>query len=198
MFTISLKITKRQIIAAGAAFVLAFAGGIWARAAFAQLRGTPAQSNGVVKVNKAPGKTGEQRVAFLGSFGWEAQPEEAEILEVLIPKEFDDVLDNYNAIQKAQGCDLRKYAGKRCKRYSYIITNYPGQSENVRANILIYKDKVIGGDICSLELDGFMHGFAGGEAASDNRGDAPSEKAPADGSSMGSDAKPGEKAVPNS
>lgn len=176
MFTISLKITKRQIIAAGAAFVVAFAGGIWARAAFAQLRGTPAQSNGVVKVNKAPAKTGEQRIAFLASFGWEVQPEEAEILEVLVPKEFDDVLENYNAIQKSQGCDLKKYAGKRCKRYSYTVNNYPGQTENVRANILTYKDKVIGGDICSLELEGFMYGFAG---ASGNSGSGTSQTSPA-------------------
>lgn len=183
MFTISLKITKRQIIAAGAAFVVAFAGGIWAKAAFAQLRGTPAQSNGVVKVNKAPAKTGEQRIAFLASFGWEVQPEEAEILEVLVPKEFDDVLENYNTIQKNQGCDLKKYAGKRCKRYSYTITNYPGQTENVRANILTYKDKVIGGDICSLELEGFMYGFAGasGGAAGTSPESAHSESAPQTG-----------------
>lgn len=187
MFTVSLKITKRQIIAAGAAFVLAFAGGIWARAAFSQLRGAPAKSDAVVKVNKAAAKTGEQRLKFLASFGWEAQPEEAEILEVLIPKEFDDVMENYNAIQKSQGCDLKKYAGKRCKRYSYAVTNYPGQSENVRANILTYKDKVIGGDICSLELDGFMFGFAGGGTAApvppSPSSSAPSSSAP--GSSSG-------------
>ena len=161
MFTISLKITKRQIIAAGASFVLAFAGGIWARAAFTQLRGTPAQSSHVVKINKAAGKTAEQRIELLGAFGWEVQPEEAEIVEVLIPKEFDDVLEEYNAIQKAQGCDLKKYCGKRCKRYSYTVLNYPGQTENIQANILTYKDKIIGGDICSLELDGFMYGLAG-------------------------------------
>ena len=76
-----------------------------------------------------------------------------------IPKEFDDVFTNYNAIQKTQGCNLEKYAGKRCKRYTYVVTNYPGQTDNVRANILVYKDKVIGGDVCSLELGGFMHGF---------------------------------------
>ena len=61
---------------------------------------------------------------------------------------------------RQQGCDLSKYAGKRCKRYTYVIENYPGQAEGVRANILVYKNKVIGGDVCSVELDGFMHGFA--------------------------------------
>lgn len=93
------------------------------------------------------------------SFGWQVEPEADEVVEVQIPKEFDDVFTNYNAIQKTQGCNLEKYAGKRCKRYTYVVTNYPGQTDNVRANILVYKDKVIGGDVCSLELGGFMHGF---------------------------------------
>ena len=79
---------------------------------------------------------------------------------MLIPKEMDDVFSNYNEIQKAQGCDLTKYAGKRCKRYTYIVNNYPDQPENIRANIVTYKNKIIGGDVCSIELNGFMHGFA--------------------------------------
>lgn len=163
MFTISLRITKRQIIAAGAAFAIAFAGGIWAKAAFTQLRGTPAQSSAVVKVNKEAGATNEERIAFLKTFGWEVESQEEEILEILIPKEFDETVEMYNELQKEQGCDLSKYARKRCKRYTYVVKNYPGQKDNVRANILTYKDKIIGGDICSLEMDGFMHGFAGSE-----------------------------------
>ncbi len=55
---------------------------------------------------------------------------------------------------------MTKYAGKRCKRYSYSVLNYPEEPEDVRANILVYNGKIIGGDVCSLKLDGFMHGFA--------------------------------------
>lgn len=159
MFTISVKITKRQILAAGAAFVLAFAGGVWAKAALSELRGEAVESSASVHVEKMQGKTQEQRIAFLESFGWEVEAEESEIVEVVVPKEFDDVMKQYNELQKKQGCNLEKYAGKRCKRYTYVITNYPGQTEHIRANILIYNGKIIGGDICSLELEGFMHGF---------------------------------------
>ena len=125
MFTISFRVTKRQVAAAAAVFVLSLVGGVWGRAAISEL----------------------------------VEPEADEVVEVQIPKEFDDVFTNYNAIQKTQGCNLEKYAGKRCKRYTYVVTNYPGQTDNVRANILVYKDRVIGGDVCSLELGGFMHGF---------------------------------------
>lgn len=160
MFSISIKITKRQVLAAGAAFVLAFAGGIWAKAALSELRGEAVESGSVVKIEKTPGKTNDQRVAFLESFGWEIEQEEAEIVEVLIPKEFDEVITKYNEIQKDQGCDLSKYAGKRCKRYTYVINNYPEMPDNIRANLIVYNGKIIGGDVCSITLDGFMQGFA--------------------------------------
>lgn len=40
--------------------------------------------------------------------------------------------------------------------------NYPGYEGadgTVQANILVYEGAVIGGDVCSTELDGFMQGF---------------------------------------
>ena len=103
--------------------------------------------------------TNGERIEYLKSFGWTVTEEACEIVEVAIPTEFGDVYQNYNAIQKEQGFDLTAYRGKRVKRYSYEVTNYPNQQENVRANLLVYNNQIIGGDVCSLELDGFMHGF---------------------------------------
>lgn len=108
-------------------------------------------------------KTNEERIAFLSSFGWKPSEEPIEIVEVIIPSEFTDVYENYNEIQKQQGYDLTKFKSKRVKRYTYAITNYPGQEEKapgtIRANLLVYDSKIIGGDVCSVELAGFMHGF---------------------------------------
>lgn len=101
-----------------------------------------------------------QRIEYLKSFGWEVEEEACEIIEVIIPNEFNDVYNNYNKIQKLQGFNLEEYKGKAVKRYTYKVLNYPGKPENIRANILLYGNKIIGGDICSIELDGFMHGFA--------------------------------------
>lgn len=107
----------------------------------------------------------DSRIAFLTGFGWDVGSEPLESQEVLIPKEWDDVFTQYNDMQKAQGFDLAKHKGKRVMRYTYEIKNYPGGPENVRANILIYKNTVIGGDVESPSLDGFMHGFAKPDAA---------------------------------
>ena len=52
-----------------------------------------------------------------------------------------------------------KYKGIRAKKYTYHVKNYPDTQEDVIANLLIYNNKVIGGDISSTALDGFTHGF---------------------------------------
>ncbi len=101
------------------------------------------------------------RIAFLQSYGWEVSQEPCETVEVVIPEEFGDVYENYNAIQLAQGFDLRDYRGKQVRRYTYEVLNYPQQKEYIRANLLLYRGEIIGGDICSIYAkNGFMHGFA--------------------------------------
>ena len=102
-----------------------------------------------------------QILTFISTFGWEVDEEPDEVREVIIPAEFDDVYNNYNAIQLKQGYDLQKYAGERVKRWTYTIKNYPEyvDQECIKINILVYKGEVIGGDVCSVRLDGFMHGF---------------------------------------
>ena len=106
-------------------------------------------------------RTNEDRIRFLEAWGWKVEAEPAESREVMIPAEFDDVYARYNELQQAQGLDLTKYAGKTVQRYTYRVTNYPGQTENVLANLLVCKNRVVGADICSAEYRGFMHGLAG-------------------------------------
>ncbi len=99
---------------------------------------------------------------FISDFGWEVNPEPDEIREVIIPSQFDEVYENYNQIQLKQGYDLKEYSGERAKSWTFTVLNYPGfeDEEYIKINILIYNGKVIGGDVCSVKLDGFMHGFA--------------------------------------
>lgn len=104
-------------------------------------------------------ETNDQRVAFLEYFGWKIVTDPTEVAEVVIPNEFDDVYQNYNAIQKQQGMDLERYKGKTVQRYVYLVTNYPDGKTNVFAHLLICDNIIVGGDIASSELDGFMHGF---------------------------------------
>ena len=99
------------------------------------------------------------RIAFLDSFGWQVEEEPFEIIEIVIPTQFDAVYEEYNTLQKQQGYDLTRYRGKAVRRYTYRVLNYPDYSEDVFANLLIYQDQIIAGDISSVSLYGFMHGL---------------------------------------
>lgn len=105
--------------------------------------------------------TAEERMAYLSQFGWSVEPDPVEVTEVIIPETFDETYTNYNELQKTQGFDLSLYAAKRVKRWTYRVTNYPGYEGKacIQATLLVYDGQVIGGDVCSVELDGFMHGF---------------------------------------
>lgn len=104
-------------------------------------------------------KTNEDRIAFLAQFGWEVGAEPIESTTVTIPKEFDKVFAAYNELQRAQGLDLTEYGGRTVERYTYTVTNYDGYEGTVLANLLISRGRVIGGDICSADSAGFLHGF---------------------------------------
>ena len=102
----------------------------------------------------------QTRVDFLNRLGWQVGSYAAEVAEVVIPLEFDEVYQNYNQIQQEQGFDLTQYAGRQVKRYSYEVFNHPSGDQYVRANLLVYREKLVAGDVCSLQLNGFMHGLA--------------------------------------
>ena len=104
--------------------------------------------------------TNEERVAFLASFGWSVEEEPMDVREVIIPAEFSDVYSAYNDMQCAQGFDLKPYAGEKCTQYRYIVTNYPETDGTVLATLLLFGDRIIGGDLASDAANGFMHGFA--------------------------------------
>jgi len=104
-------------------------------------------------------KTADDRVGFLRSLGIEVEAEPLEDVEVTVPAEFDKIYKSYNELQLEQGFDLTKYHRKKVKRYTYKVTNYSGYDGEVLASILIYKNRVIGGDVCSADVNGFIHGL---------------------------------------
>ena len=162
MFVLSVKTGKRKIIAVLAAVLVI----VTAAVAAAKLnRAAPTARNEGGKYSLAAG-TNEERIAFFKQFGWEVKPEPVVASEVKIPQTFDDVYVQYNNIQQEQGLDLTPYAGKTCKQWVYEITNYPEQ-ETMRGTILVYDGRVVGGDLCTPALDGFMTGFSGQISSSD-------------------------------
>ena len=147
MFVLSIQAKKKWGIAAVAAGVL-----LLALLVIPRLQ--PELSGGI------PGETSSQRVTFLAQYGWEVDEEPVEIRDVTIPEELDQVYEEYNKVQKAEGMDLAKIEEKTCRQWIYQVNNYPEEG-TVRATVLVYEGQIIGGDISSTELDGFLCGFAG-------------------------------------
>lgn len=115
--------------------------------------------SGNIKIDYSGIKTEEDRIEFLRQFGWEVKPEAVESVEITIPERFDKIFTAYNEMQKRQGLDLSKYKKKNVQRYTYEITNYDGYDGVVYANIIVYRNKVIAGDVCSADVKGFVHGL---------------------------------------
>ena len=104
-------------------------------------------------------KSNEDRINFAKQFGWDVDPQALNEQEVQIPKEFDKIFSAYNEIQRRQGLDLSSFKKKSVMRYTYAIKNYPNYDGEVYINILVYRNTVIGGDVCSADVNGFVHGF---------------------------------------
>ena len=100
-------------------------------------------------------KSNEDRISFLASLGWEVEPVPILEQEICLPKDFPDVLTQYNELQRQQGFDLEKYAGKKVTLYSYRVTNHP-DAEEADASIYVYRSRIIGGDVHSTSFTGFM------------------------------------------
>ena len=156
MFVISVKTGKRKIVAVLAAVLVV----VTAAVVVVKLaHSAPAADSGNKKYSLAA-STNEQRIAFFKQFGWEVKAQPVADGEVAIPQKFDDVYVKYNNIQQEQGLDLTPYAGKTCHQWVYEVTNFPEQ-EIMRGTLLVYNGAVVGGDLCTPALDGFMTGFDG-------------------------------------
>ena len=101
-------------------------------------------------------KSNQDRIDYLSAYGWQVSDEPVATQELLIPEEMDDSYTEYLTLQNEQGFDLQKYAGKRVKRYTYDLLNYPG-GVKAQAHLLLYKNRVIAGEVLG---EGFLHGLA--------------------------------------
>ncbi len=155
MFIVTAKLRPRRILLGAVAVVLVI-GSIITLSGLVDMRRAQETS---ARSNPKGVKTNEDRIAFLESYGWEVTSEPIAVEELLIPDEFNETYDEYLTLQSAQGFDLTAYTGKRVKRYAYEIINYPSGETGVQAGLLIYKNTVIGGEVLSSKLDGFIHGL---------------------------------------
>lgn len=93
---------------------------------------------------------------YLRDLGYEVSDSYSES-NITIPDEFDAVYENYNALQTECGFDLSSFHGAKCSVYTYDIYNHPFGT--CRANLIVHDGKIIGGDISSVNIAGFMTGL---------------------------------------
>ena len=106
----------------------------------------------------ASGETDTNNIVFLKGYGWEVRTKSVEKEDIIIPKPYDRVSENYNDIQLKAGLDLRPYMGMKGVRYTYIVENYPKDvGEEVRANVICINNEPVGGDIMTVSIRGFIH-----------------------------------------
>lgn len=103
----------------------------------------------------------EKNIDFLESYGWRVDENHIEKEALKIPDIFDEVYNNYNALQKLSGLDLSDYKGKDAIRYTYIVKNFPHKTDQaVRANVLCVDQNPVAGDIMTVKIDGFMYSLS--------------------------------------
>lgn len=105
--------------------------------------------------------TDEEAAAFLRGYGWEAEIPAVESVTVILPERFDAVYRRYNRLQNDVGLELASYAGKQVLRRTYALKERAPSGEALYANLLLYENRVIAGDIMSVGLDGVMDSLAG-------------------------------------
>lgn len=149
MFIWTAKLNKRKI-------VLTLAAVICAAAAAATLLGSRGEAVSAAVSPKGI-KTEEDRVAYLQEWGWQVSPQATLVEELELPEEFGPEYTQYIELQTGQGFDLTKYAGKRVRRYTYEVLNYPTGESGVMAHLLICKNRVVGGEVLG---GAFLHGLA--------------------------------------
>lgn len=153
MFLLSLKSLKGKMLFLVTAVIAAVIVLIIINSGSTQSKATQADST----LNFSA-ETENDRLNFISQLGLTVENEPLSVNEILIPSEFDEVYTQYNNIQLQSGFNLTNYKGYTVKKWTYRVTDYPGyeKSNSVQLTLLVYRNRIIGGDICSTAIDGFM------------------------------------------
>lgn len=107
--------------------------------------------------NKASdAETNAERINYIKNAGYTVLSNQPQTKNVTIPEMFSDVYNNYNDIQRISGYDLSLYKGCEVTIYTYKINPPNDYSGECVINMIVYNERIIGGDVSSTALGGFM------------------------------------------
>ena len=93
------------------------------------------------------------RRAWLEQQGWQTEEQPVRTLTVQLSLAGQE---DYLALQQEAGLPLADYDGQTVTRCTYTVTNYPGRTGDVQANLDLCGDVIVGGDIMALGENGFQ------------------------------------------
>ena len=106
---------------------------------------------GMKKLEKIDAGKEAGRLEYFAALGYSVSEKPVSSCEEKLPKTLDAVTEKYNALQRSQGFDLSRYAGKKLNSYTYEIVSFPdGQTAakgECLATLIVYKKEVVGADI---------------------------------------------------
>ena len=102
----------------------------------------------------------EDRVAYLESLGWQVEPQPIETLDLQLPEKLEGEWSAYAKLQAGQNLPFADFGGQAVKRYTYTVTNYPEIPQGVQANLYLWGDQIIGGDVIFTGQGGFQTDLA--------------------------------------
>ncbi len=104
----------------------------------------------------------EDVAVFFRYYGYRVRLPAKSVSHITIPYDFDSDYLSYNQLQRQAGFNLRLYCGKTIEKRTYIIDTLTS-SHHIEGNILIYKDRIIGGDVTDCSDGGFVHPLEGSD-----------------------------------
>ncbi len=109
-----------------------------------------------VNNSSANAKTNADRLVFIKGLNYIPLDDQPDTKTVIIPDAFYEVYSTYNDLQRLAGYDLSLYKGCEVTVYTYKINPPSDYTGECVANLIVYNDRIIGGDISALALGGFM------------------------------------------
>ena len=94
------------------------------------------------------------RRAWLEQQGWQTEEQPVRTLTVQLSLAGQE---DYLALQQEAGLPLADYDGQTVTRCTYTVTNYPGRTGDVQANLYLCGDVIVGGDIMALGKTAFRY-----------------------------------------
>lgn len=140
MFVVTLNKNKIvRILAAVACVVAVGTVGVGVKGFFFK------ETDASAQLKKMRLSTTQEMVNYIGEKGFTADLQTAQVIEVEIPKKFDENFEGFNdKIKQTDDLSLEKYKGDKVNKWTFDLIDYGKDNKKAVAVLLLKKEKLIG------------------------------------------------------